>query len=132
MSGWVQWQAERAEDEQHYHEELERDAGNAIPCLIDRVHHNAVNKGFWEGQRNDAEQIALMHSELSECLEAMRDDPNAPSEKIPAFSKVEEELADAVIRIMDYCGGRDLDLLGAILAKMEYNEGRPHKHGKRF
>jgi len=29
------------------------------------VNQNARNKGFWERERNDAEMIALMHSELS-------------------------------------------------------------------
>jgi len=51
------------------------------------------------GARNDAELIALMHSELSEALEWLRH--NAQSDKIPDFLAVEEELADTVIRIMD-------------------------------
>ena len=29
------------------------------------IHDNAKAHGFWEGERNDGEAIALMHSELS-------------------------------------------------------------------
>ena len=69
-----------------------------------------------------------MHSELSEVLEAFRNN-NPKSEKIPEFSNAEEELADVVIRIMDFSYARNLDIPAAILAKMEYNKNRPIKHG---
>ena len=100
--------------------------------LSDEVNKCAVEKGWYEKDRSIAEAIALMHSELSEALEAARhDDP--PSEKIPTYSQVEEELADAVIRIMDTAYHEDLDVGGALLAKIEYNWTRPHKHGgKKF
>ena len=45
---------------------------------------------------------------------------------------VEEELADVIIRIMDYAFGKDLDVAGAILAKIEYNQSREFMHGKTF
>ena len=97
------------------------------------VHAVNVRNGFWEEgtKRNKAECIALMHSELSEALEALRDG-NPKSDKIEGFSQVEEELADAVIRILDFCGGFNLDLQGAIIAKLSYNENRPFKHNKSF
>lgn len=96
------------------------------------IYKVAVNHGFWqEGERNDGEAMALIHAEISEALEAMRQN-NPTSNKIMDFSKVEEELADAVIRIMDYAFGKDLDIAGAILAKIEYNKSRVFMHGKSF
>lgn len=80
---------------------------------------------------NQAEKIALMHSELSEALEAVRQG-NPPSEKIPEFSQLEEELADTIIRIGDFVGKYELRLGEAILAKLEYNAARPFKHNKQF
>lgn len=89
-------------------------------------------KGFWDVERNKGEMIALMHSELSELLEATREEEPPPSEKIEGFSLEEEECADIIIRVLDYCGGFNLDVASAVEAKLQYNKNRPHKHGKVF
>jgi hypothetical protein len=33
---------------------------------------------------------------------------------------------------MDYSFGKDLDVAGAIIAKIEYNQSREYMHGKSF
>lgn len=91
-----------------------------------------VRTGPPPADRNDAEMIALMHSELSEALEGLRDG-NPTSEKLgEPFTQVEEELADLVIRCLDMADGRNYALGRAIVAKMAYNEGRPYKHNREF
>lgn len=95
------------------------------------IHDDNVRKGFWDQDRNDGEALMLVVSELAEGMEYLRKG-NGPSDHIPEFSGIEEECADAVIRLMDFCGGRGFRLAEAIVAKVEYNRSRPHRHGKQF
>lgn len=100
--------------------------------LAQDVHENAVAKGFWPAEgRNDGEMLALIHSEISEALEAVRTN-NPPDDKLPEFTSAEVELADAVIRIMDMAIGRQWRVAEAIEAKMAFNKTRAFKHGKAF
>jgi NTP pyrophosphatase (non-canonical NTP hydrolase) len=91
--------------------------------LVTKCHENAKNKGFWDKPREFGTMIALIHSELSEALEADRH-----GEK----EHVAEELADVVIRIGDLCGGMGIDLERAIVEKMAVNARRPRLHGKEY
>lgn len=115
----------------------------SIPELIEEAHENAIEHGWWEEERSFGEQIALMHSELSEALEEHRNDhaPDElyfsgkgyiapqPTECCKKPEGIPIELADVVIRIFDTCGKYGIDLEKAILEKMAYNKTRPYKHG---
>lgn len=88
--------------------------------------------GFWEGdQRNFAAKTALVHSELSEMLEANRKQIDN-DDKVPQFTAEEAEAADAMIRLLDMGGGFELRLGEALVDKMLYHLSRPFKHGKAY
>lgn len=104
------------------------------------IHKNAVSHGWWEKERSFAEIVALIHSELSEALEEYRDGkpmlylasgkckyhgglciPDAQDEcpddphECGAHERekpegIVVELADAIIRILDYCGFAGIDI----------------------
>lgn len=81
-------------------------------------------------KRNKGELLALIHSEISECLEGERKD--LMDDKLPHRKMAEVELVDALIRIMDYAAGFGYDLQGAFDEKMAFNAQREdHKHEAR-
>lgn len=98
--------------------------------LQKQVHKTAVEKGWWEEDRDFGMVLALIHSEVSEALEAWRE--NQPALWFGKGGKPEGwgvELADTVIRILDVCEVEGLDLQALIEQKMEYNKTRPYRHG---
>lgn len=115
-----------------------------ISELVKVAHENALSKGFWDDYNRIAfdpkdkieetyldnlnnnaiaTRLALIHSEVSEALEALRKDD---------ADNFAEELADVVIRVADLAGGLEIDLEGEIERKMEKNKARGYKHGKLF
>ena len=115
----------------------------AVNSMTTMIHD--LNDPWWRNpktgrriKRNDGEMIALMHSELSEALEHVR--KGTMDDKLPARKGEEVEMADTVIRVMDYCAGRGLDLGGAIVEKLIFNytradhkpENRLKKGGKKI
>jgi len=80
----------------------------------------AKSKGWHDEPREMGTLLALIHSEVSEALEADRKGDQ---------QNFAEELADVCIRVFDLCGSKDIDLEGAISRKMERNKTRSYKHG---
>lgn len=140
--------------------------------MTEYVHGIAKSHGFWEdidtlsqveGVNTKVvhslvigQKIALIHSELSEALEADRkgvwankeeyengtgitfddlvEDTNVQNTMFKRYIKdsVEDEIADAAIRIMDLCGYLGIDLEWHIEKKADYNNSRPYKHDKSY
>jgi NTP pyrophosphatase (non-canonical NTP hydrolase) len=121
---------------------------------VTEVHELAKSKGWYDGttERSPLEMHMLIVSEIAEATEEARKREMPPIYQFPmehgggpltipgdkwvAYEKPEGELvelADAVIRIFDYCGARGWDLEQAIRLKHAYNQTRPHRHGgKRY
>lgn len=103
-----------------------------IRTMAHAIHQNAKDHGWWDSPREDGTIAMLIVTEIAEAVEAQRNG-GGESDKIPGFSKEEEEFADAVIRILDFSGAKGYRLGQAIIAKHEFNKTRPHMHGgKKF
>ena len=113
--------------------------------LRDICYKAAESRGWWTDletgerlERNQGELMMLMVSEIAEAMEAAR--KNRMDDHLPNRPGLEVELADCVIRIMDFAGGFGLDIGGALQEKLAYNaqradhsiEHRKGEHGKKF
>lgn len=109
-------------------------AGMTLNELVAQSHGLARDKGWWDdASPNIPEKLALIHSEVSEVLEAMRTIDPVISEVVDGKPEgYGVEIADVVIRIADLCGFLGLDLEALVREKHAYNQTRPRKHGKRF
>lgn len=92
-----------------------------------------ISKG-WRGpdapKRTFGDDIALLHSEVSEILEAYRVLLlNKHTEPDGKPDDVHSEIADVFIRLLDMCGEYNIDLDFEFWRKMYYNQSRSVRHG---
>lgn len=95
------------------------------------LNQNAREKGFWDennGVNFYIKQMAMIHSEVTEILEALR--------KEKGDHAIVEEMADVIIRLLDLYGGMRVDgyfeailLENVLMEKIETNKSRPKMHG---
>ena len=120
-----------------------------INILQKKIHKNAISKGFYDKGQNFGTSLMLVVSELGEAIEAHRHnewcDMKAFNEVLiseqfdfeTCFKKyvkdtVQDEVADAFIRILDMCEYYGIDLQKHVELKMEYNAKRERLHGKKY
>lgn len=107
--------------------------GTMLDDMAAKQHQTALDKGFWQDpvyMDKVAAKLALIHSEVTEVLEALR--------KNKGTDKVTEEFADIIIRTLSLHarlvedGLADAGLHQAVLDKMVVNDARPAMHGHRW
>ena len=122
----------------------------------EKQHRNMLRKGF-DG-KDFARDLMLIVSELSEALESDRKGKDA--NKLPECTAksllyrlgdidldegvwkrffesyvkdtIQDEIADALLRIMDLCGRYRIDIDTHVAIKSYYNSLRKQKHGKKY
>lgn len=96
---------------------------------------NVANGWFDDYDRTFGDDIALLHSEVSEAFEAYRDHgfEDATSElhdhTLPKPEGVGSELADILVRLLDTCQRTGIDLQAEFDRKIAYNATRGYRHG---
>lgn len=99
-----------------------------INQLRDKCFNDAFEKGWHTDENgelidmNKGQMLMLIVSEVSEALEGER--KNLMDDHLPHRRMAEVEMADALIRIMDYCGRWGYDIGGAVVEKLLYNRTR--------
>lgn len=109
---------------------------NGFSAMTDITYKTHVEKGWTASAKPEdlnwrGNQFMLMVGELAEGHEAVRKE--LKDDKLTARLGEEVELADCIIRIMNYSRQRGLDVASALVEKARFNEGREYMHGgKKF
>lgn len=129
--------------------------GGNLNILAREIYEANKAKGFWDKERNVGEMLMLIVGELSEGLESLRKGRKMDQDRLMSYLEqgddihkeggfaydafgshikdtFEDEIADALIRILDMCGGMGIDIEFHVREKLQYNAMRGYKHGKNF
>lgn len=120
---------------------------NYLKTMNDRayeIHEWAKKQGFWDNARltyrdpvtGDVEcrltnpslipeKLALIHTEVSEAMEAHRDG------NVDGKHGIAEELADTIIRVLDLAAYLEINIDQEVANKQVANSSRPHMHGRK-
>ena len=91
--------------------------------LINEVYEINSANGWFDKERSFGDEIALLHSEVSEALEGYRTGD---------MDNVVEEFADVLIRLVDTFKRQNItgyDISKALEMKMSKNRARGYRHG---
>ena len=111
--------------------------------LAEAIHAENVERGFYDRKIERGTQLMLIVSELSEALEADRKERyahldaylcNPTPENFQVYIKdsFEDEISDALIRLLDMVGYLGIDIEQHVKAKRAFNKTRGYKHGKKY
>ncbi len=104
-------------------------SGPTLDQWAEAIHKNAVDHGWWDEGRSFGDIVVLCHSELSEAIEAFRNGETLVWDNKGKPDGVAVEMADALIRILDWFGNQGISVEEVVAMKHEYNKSRPYKHG---
>ena len=114
------------------------DLRNLLTLFSAELHANSRAKGWWDDRDElgktpaghvavDIGCLALAGTELAEAIEATR--VPCQDDHIPFYTGQEAEVADTIIRLLDFAAARNLRVVDAMLAKAAYNTTRSKMHG---
>lgn len=121
-----------------------------LNALAAECHRIAKDHGWWDNPPSFGETVVMCHAELSEAVEEYRDgNPAAyvtrfnglggfyPVEDMSEWEPEEKpegvavEMADCLIRLLDWFGANGLDVEEIVRRKCAYNETRTYRHGNK-
>lgn len=131
-------------NEKEYYEKVANEVHySPLNTLAIEIHDNAIRHGFYDKQIEIGTLLMLVVSELGEAINADRAGKHCSIKLLPdnihkqqfedaVKDTFEDEIADAIIRLLDLCGYLSIDIDKHITEKMRYNANRERLHGKQY